>query len=510
MAFEKFNSVGGYSVGIPAVNVIDGNGVVVANVVTSGNVVANVIRGTTFLYANGQPFNSTPGGSNTQLQYNANGVFGGIANVTWNGSTLSLGNVANVKIGGGTNGYVLQTDGTGNLSWTAQTGGSGNGSPGGSNTQVQFNDAGSFGGDAGFTYNKNTNTLQVENIASGDSLDDTVNITGNLNVTGNIAVSTDIEAEGNITANYLIGNGHYITNITTDVANYVSQPDQSNITSLGNLTFLNVDGDIVSLGNIATSGNISAGNINLSSNVYTGNASITNKLTIGSNLTVNSAAVLRVVGNVNTSGSPNINLGTLSNIHISGGVNGYVLTTDGAGNLSWMVGGGGGGNGTPGGSNTQVQYNNNGEFGASPYLTFNDFTHTFQVGGNLIANSVQMGAGVYKWSTSEVYFATTSSSAPGQLLYSIPVDELSGVEFEIIATEPAGPSRQSCKISSLYYNETVSFTEWGSLFINGGVGNFEVDYDAGNIIVAPSLQLKVTPNTSNPVTYKMLITVFAG
>jgi hypothetical protein len=47
------------------------------------------------------------------------------------------------------------------------------------------------------------------------------------------------------------------------------------------------------------------------------------------------------------------------------------------------------------------------------------------------------------------------------------------------------------------------------LFVNGGVGNFEVDYNAGNIIVQPSIQLKVTPNTSTPVTYKMLITVYA-
>lgn len=37
----------------------------------------------------------------------------------------------------------------------------GGGSPGGSNTQVQFNDSGSFGGDAGFTYNKTTDTVNV-------------------------------------------------------------------------------------------------------------------------------------------------------------------------------------------------------------------------------------------------------------------------------------------------------------------------------------------------------------
>ena len=517
MASELFNTLTGYSVGIPAVEVIDSHGNVVSNFLNlSGNVSANKIYSNNYYYSNGQPFNSTPGGSNTQLQFNANGVFGGITNVTWDGSTLNLGSVTDLYIGGGVNGYVLQTDGSGNLSWTAQTGGGGgNGTPGGSNTQVQFNDAGVFAGDSGFTYNKLTNTLQVENISSGDSLDDTVSITGNLVVTGNVSISQDISdignivSDGNITATYFIGNGSQLTNITTDVANYVRQNAQANITSLGNLEYVNIDGDLLSLGNITTSERIAGGELTIATNVYASNAAFSSKVTIGSNLTVNSSAILRVSGNINTAGSANINLGTISNIHISGGVNGYVLATDGGGNLSWAVNGGGGGNGSPGGANTQVQFNKNDNFEGSPYFTFNDYTNTVSVGGNLIANSLQMGAGVYKWSYSEVYFATTASTGVGQLLYSKPVANLSGIEFEIVATEPAGPSRQSCKISSLYYNSTVSFTEYASLFVNGGVGNFEVDFDAGNIIVPASMQLKVTPNTSTPVTYKMLITVYA-
>jgi hypothetical protein len=113
------------------------------------------------IYAGGV---AAAGGNNTQLQYNDFGSFGGIPNVTWNGSSLSLGNVANVKMTGGTNGYVLITDGTGNLSWSATSGG-GNGTPGGTNTQVQFNNNGLFGGDTGFTYDYNTNILSVETIS---------------------------------------------------------------------------------------------------------------------------------------------------------------------------------------------------------------------------------------------------------------------------------------------------------------------------------------------------------
>jgi hypothetical protein len=83
---------------------------------------------------------------------------GGI--IAGNTSIITI-NVGNLHIPGGTNGYVLQTDGTGNLSWTAQTGGSGNGTPGGSNTQIQFNDAGAFGGQADFTFNKVSNVITV-------------------------------------------------------------------------------------------------------------------------------------------------------------------------------------------------------------------------------------------------------------------------------------------------------------------------------------------------------------
>jgi len=598
MASELFNSLSGYSVGIPPVNVIDGNGNVVSNFLNlSGNVSANKVYANSFFYANGQPFSANPGGSNTQLQFNSAGVLGGIPDVTWDGSILNLGDISALNIGGGVNGYFLQTDGTGNLTWAEGGGGGGNGSPGGANTQVQFNDAGEFGGDAGFTYNKLTNTLTVENITAGNSPDDAVNITGNFNVTGNATVAY-LESTGNIAADYFVGNGHYITGISTDVANYVSEPIQANITAVGTLSGLDLIGNITSTANIAISGDYSGGNLSLSANITASNGAFRNLVTIGSNLTINNAAVLRVAGNLNSAGSPNITLGTLSNIHITGGTGGQVLTTDGTGNLYWGAGGGGGngtpggtnesiqfndggdfggvsnftfdvtsnrlsvpsikvsnianfhgasnidlgpignlhidgglngyvlqtdgsgglswvaggggGNGTPGGSNTQVQFNDNGGFAADAYFTYNNVTHTVQVGGNLIANSLQIGSGGYKWSTSLVYFASTMSTTPQQVLYSIPVENISGVEFEIIATEPAGPSRQSCKISSLYYDGTVQYNEYASLFVNGGVGNFEVDYNAGNLITPPSLELKVSPNTVNTVTYKMLITQYAN
>lgn len=81
----------------------------------------------------------------------------------------NLGPASNVIITGGTNGYFLQTDGTGNLTW-AVAGGGGSTVPGGSDTQIQFNDSGTFGGNVGFTFTKGTGAVNIPgNITFGNS-----------------------------------------------------------------------------------------------------------------------------------------------------------------------------------------------------------------------------------------------------------------------------------------------------------------------------------------------------
>ena len=62
---------------------------------------------------------------------------------------------------------VLSSNTTGTLSWIASSGGSG-GSPAGNNTEIQFNDGGSFGGATGFTYDKTNNIVTIStNAATG-------------------------------------------------------------------------------------------------------------------------------------------------------------------------------------------------------------------------------------------------------------------------------------------------------------------------------------------------------
>jgi len=64
---------------------------------------------------------------------------------------------ADLGSGAATDGYVLTADGAGGAAWEAASGGGG--TPGGTDTQVQFNDGGAFGGDSGFTFDKTNNTL---------------------------------------------------------------------------------------------------------------------------------------------------------------------------------------------------------------------------------------------------------------------------------------------------------------------------------------------------------------
>ena len=191
---------------------------------------------------------SAPGGAPLTLQYNDNGILAGIPNVTYNGSNLSLGNVANVKMTGGTNGYVLQTDGTGNLNWTAQTGGGGNGSPGGSNTQIQYNDNGTFGGNVGFTFNEVTGNVNLPNdlIVAGNIYGNFAGTSSNANYAnyaGNAFSVTGSNVIGSV-ANATYANLAGIATLASSatIANTVTENVQSNITSVGTLTGLIVAG----------------------------------------------------------------------------------------------------------------------------------------------------------------------------------------------------------------------------------------------------------------------------
>ena len=70
--------------------------------------------------------------------------------------------------------------------------------PGGSNTQVQFNDSDEFGGDAGLVYNKSTDVLTSGKLATTDTSATSIDVAGGITAgTGNVAI---VNATGKIPA----------------------------------------------------------------------------------------------------------------------------------------------------------------------------------------------------------------------------------------------------------------------------------------------------------------------
>lgn len=276
---------------------------------------------------------------------------GTLANLNVNGPA-NLGNVANVKIGGGTGGQYLRTDGTGNMSWDDIAA-----IASGPNNSIQFNDGGDVSGVAALSFDKASNTLTTNTVIA--------------------TTSANLGAVGNLT-------------ITGGNANQVLKTNGSGVLAWANVS------DVLTAPGSNTQFQYNDGNVLAGASGLTYNK-LTNTTTVG-NLRVGTLA----------------NLGSPANVTISGGSLGYVLTTDGLGNLSWGAGGGGGGNGTPGGVNTSVQFNDDGNFGANLNFTFNKVSGMFTVPSLTAINGANLGANsgvVITGGTSGQYLQTDGTGA---------------------------------------------------------------------------------------------------
>jgi len=173
------------------------------------------------------------------------------ANLTANLYVTNTANVGNLRTDN-----LLHANG---VPWDMQL-------PAGANTQVQFNNDSDFGASANFTFNSSTNLLTV---------------TGNVN-------ATNANLGNLVTSNFFHG------------AFDSTSSNQANITTVGNLTLLNVDG----VANLANTVNVE-GNINANTNI-TANANIQ-----GANLKTTGLAN---IGNLEISGTTTGNLIPSANV----------------------------------------------------------------------------------------------------------------------------------------------------------------------------------------------------
>ena len=219
--FDVISTVSTGNYYLTMANALTGNIATSANSVFVANTANGAITATTFVGALSGAA-TTAGTVTTAAQGNITSL-GTLTGLTSTGvvnftgaSNVSLGSNANIKITGGTTGQVLSTDGSGNLSWAT----SGGGTPGGANTQVQFNDSSAFGGNAGLTFNKTTTTLTANNFVATS----TANLGSNANViitggTNGYVLSTNGSGGLSWIASGGGGGGATITNDTTTNSN---------------------------------------------------------------------------------------------------------------------------------------------------------------------------------------------------------------------------------------------------------------------------------------------------
>jgi len=98
--------------------------------------------------------------------------------------------------------------------------------------------------------------------------------------------------------------------------------------------------------------------------------------------------------------------------------------------------------------------------------------------------------------------------SPNQLILSIEADDVAAVDYTIISTDDAGSTRNYIKISTVIYGNDINYVEYSTLPVNGYTGDFTVSYNAGNIISPATIQLKLSPQSSNLMSHKMMVTTY--
>lgn len=189
----------------------------------------------------------------------------------------------------------------------------------------------------------NSATKTIQELSVGDTLVvDNLNVVGAGNIGGDLAVTQNVTVGGNVTVQ-----GSINANLGNVVVENLTVEGKTNLNSVGNITITGGSNNYV----LRTdgSGNLTWANIQSEiANAAGANTYVqfnnNNLFGASANFTYNSATnTLNIQGNANVSTlnattiNPLIsNLGAVANVHIAGGSNGYVLATDGSGNLSWV------------------------------------------------------------------------------------------------------------------------------------------------------------------------------
>lgn len=213
------------------------------------------------------------------------------------------------------------------------------------------------------------------------------------------------------------------------------------------------------------------------------------------NVTAGTVTATDITASGDTNITGNITLG--GDIVANGSITSSMFYGDFSGNIV--------GNLVVPGDNTQVLFNNNGNAGANTGFTFDSVAQLATISGDLVANTMTLGSGVYQLCESKALFAETTSTTADQVLYSVNADTISALDVTIVATDATGGNRQISKLFATVWDGEVGYFEYGTIdvpLLGPGVADFKVVYSLGNVL------LTVTPITANTVTYKIMMTSY--
>jgi hypothetical protein len=223
------------------------------------------------------------------------------------------------------------------------------------------------------------------------------------------------------------------------------------------------------------------GTIASNTHVFTGSVSISGSLTVqgaisGSNITGSLLGTASFATNT-LSSSYALNAGNTisSSFSTNAGSSSYALNAGNAITASFALNGGGGG-GTPGGSNTQIQYNNASTFGGVPVLTYDGTT--LRVTGSFTGSLT--GA-----LTGTASFAQTASFFGGSISTAVSASYASASTSASFATNAQTASFALNGNSNFLHTQSIAATTWS---VNH---NFQTQfpvvtvYDSTNSVIIP-------------------------
>ena len=329
---------------------------------------------------------------------------------------------------------------------------------------------------ANITYDLGNNTNRFKDLyLSGNTIK-----LGDSNISSNATTVTILNGVG---GQLIVGGNNTINTADLSTNSITNGNSNVTVTANGNIT-TSVAGNANVLVVTGTGANVT-GIFNVSGNIIAGNANLGNLTT---------SNYFHGVFDSTSSSQPNItSLGNLTSLTVTGNVAAGNILTDHllyANGAAWDIGG------IPAGSNTQVQFNDNSEFGASANLTFNSITNTLTTANISAANGVFSGNSINGKNALQVG-VTGFTAVPNTIAqYTSNLNSASQINFQNIntgATSSTDISLTSDNGNSVnnYINMGITGSAWDGTQTNS-LGNALTPDDGylyvrgGNLVIGTS------------------------